>query len=562
MKRNLGQTGRPSFFIGTLSMLLLVSVNAFGGTHYIAANGSDSNNGTSKNTPWLHAPGMPNCSGACGSYTPVAGDQFIFRGGDTWHFGNSSAVPYSGGKWQIQFTGSSGSHIYFGVDQTWFSGSSWSRPILTGDNPLTPNPGVTLDYVASCTYQVGTNNVMIDLGGTSYQDVDNFDMTGLCQQTGSSPLFGHDVYITGGSGPNWIKNVYIHGWTHEKFANTSCNGGGAANCVNIALFLVGGTTHIWYSVADGSDSDPGGEQVFPPGNGMYDVAYSAVRYVQQTIGNNCHVLHDNIFEHWYATVHPNLFECVGSPSNSTGAFYNNIFRHICTDTNACPIGGLVGLWPDPTATTTEYWFNNLVYDINPADPFQYFNVGTSGQTLGTVVVFNNTFESSQSSTIYGCIGTEPLQVGNNHYTWDGSGNYYSSSCTSHFVSGSPFTELVQSHSTAGGSTQGYLSSETYPYYPGGTNPSTVGAGTNEQSTFCAALATAAASDSTLSDAASACQSDTRYACTYNNTDHTVTCPARAVVTRPTSGPWNIGAYQLSTTASPVNPPTWLPAAVH
>ena len=50
-------------------------------THYVAANGSDSNNGTSTSTPWLHAPGMPSCSGSCASYTPQAGDRFIFRGG-------------------------------------------------------------------------------------------------------------------------------------------------------------------------------------------------------------------------------------------------------------------------------------------------------------------------------------------------------------------------------------------------------------------------------------------------------------------------------------------------
>jgi len=476
----------------------------------------------------------------------VAGDQFIFRGGDTWHFGNSGATPYVGGVWSINFTGSSGSHVYFGVDMTWFSGGSWSRPILTGDNPLTPNPGVTLDFVASCTYQVSGNNVMVNFGGNTFQDFDNFEMLGVCQKTNANPLFGHDIFLTGGSGPNWIENVYIHGWTHEDFSNASCGGGGAANCVNISLFLVGGTSHVLNSVADGSDSDPGGEEVFPPGNGMYDVAYSVFRYVQQIIGNNCHLLHDNILEHWYATVHPNIYECISAPSSSSGAFYNNIIRHICTDTSACPITALVNIWPSPTITTTEYWFNNLEYDISTGVNLQYFNVGTSGQSQGQINIFNNTFEFNVSGTaLINCQPNSPLKIGNNHYIWDGSSQY--SNCSGQFVAGSPFTELKQTHATATG--QGYTSAQTYAYSPTSGGNSTVGAGTNETSVFCSALTTAAMSDATLSDAATACQSDTRYACTYNSTPHTVTCPTRTVVARPSSTAWDIGAYEFSAGAS-------------
>src|SRR5580704_6890233 len=120
--------------------LLVVPGFAFGATHYVAANGSDANNGTSKSTPWLHAPGMANCASSCASYTPAAGDSIIFRGGDTWHFGNSAAAPYVGSGWGWSWSGSNGNPIYIGVDQTWFAASSWARPILHGDNSLNPNP--------------------------------------------------------------------------------------------------------------------------------------------------------------------------------------------------------------------------------------------------------------------------------------------------------------------------------------------------------------------------------------------------------------------------------------
>ena len=74
--------------------------------YFIAASGSDTNNGTSETTPWLHAPGMQKCASNCAavlSYTSggirgsAAGLGFIFRGGDTWHFGNSGLSPYTGG---------------------------------------------------------------------------------------------------------------------------------------------------------------------------------------------------------------------------------------------------------------------------------------------------------------------------------------------------------------------------------------------------------------------------------------------------------------------------------
>ena len=53
--------------IALFIMFAVISVgNALAATtHYIAANGSDSNNGTGKTTPWLHAPGMPSCSATC-----------------------------------------------------------------------------------------------------------------------------------------------------------------------------------------------------------------------------------------------------------------------------------------------------------------------------------------------------------------------------------------------------------------------------------------------------------------------------------------------------------------
>ena len=102
----------------------------------------------------------------------------------------------------------------------------------------------------------------------------------------------------------------------------------------------------------------------------------------------------------------------------------------------------------------------------------------------------------------------------------------------------------------------YTSGETYAYSPVASANSTVGAGTNEYSGYCAALSTAG-----LTAAATACESDTTYACTYNTSNHTVTCPTRTVNARPASGAWDVGAYEFTGGSTP-SPPTNVQMIAH
>src|SRR5690348_1794507 len=93
-------------------LCLMIAGTASATTYYVAASGSDSTNGTSTSTPWQHAPGMPNFTGA---YSCSAGDRFIFRGGDAWHrsasTSDSSNVPM-GGQWSWSCGGSSSNCNY------------------------------------------------------------------------------------------------------------------------------------------------------------------------------------------------------------------------------------------------------------------------------------------------------------------------------------------------------------------------------------------------------------------------------------------------------------------
>ena len=118
----------------------MVTLSSLGITncYYVAANGSDSNTGADEAHPFLHSPGMQACVGTsgCGAvpWRLAAGTGIIFRGGDTWHFGNSSLTPYSAAKTGCSNNGnvsaglcladsnlsSSGTPIYYGVDIGWF----------------------------------------------------------------------------------------------------------------------------------------------------------------------------------------------------------------------------------------------------------------------------------------------------------------------------------------------------------------------------------------------------------------------------------------------------------
>jgi hypothetical protein len=413
-----------------------------------------------------------------------------------------------------------------------------------------PSPNTnTQYYFSSCPYTVGTANDIFSEYSQKYTILDNFEMTGMCSNA-SSP--SDDTFVRYGSGNNvYFYNLYIHGWTHTAFtcsAPTSCG-------FNISAFRGGGLGWIdtlSYIVVDGSDSD-----AFAGGfnyQGMYSLSYSVNRYTSQSIVTNNHLLHDCLFEYQYQNGHANVYESAGE-GNSTNAFYNNVFRHMSE--GQIGSAGEVCIWLKPTVGYTDFWFNNVLYDPGNTE---FFIVGQNNSNQGTIDFFNNVFQSTGSTGVVGCSATgnsDPYVAANNLYVTDTSA--YASDCAGQ---GTDTTNLTMTNATA--TADGYTASETYAYFPPSASSPTVSAGTNEgtvSSAFCSALSTAANSDSTLSPAATACLNDTTYACTYNSSSHTVTCPARTIVARPSNGKWDIGAYE-DAPSGPLQPPTDVQATAH
>jgi hypothetical protein len=557
---------------------------------FIAANGSDANSGTSESSPWLHAPGMPNCTANCKAHTVAPGDGFIFRGGDTWHFGNSSLSPYTGGTWDMYSlnwgTGSScvgfglptSGCIYYGVDKAWSAGSPWTRPILTGDNPTSKT------LVASCPFQIPNTgqfvtNTLVSMAPNSI--VDNFELLGVCSNDGSPVSGKTSAYIayfgtgTGGTGMAILQNVYLHGWTATTTAGIAGN--------NQPGTLIGGGFNGLQSfdhiVVDGSDSNPGSFAwgTFPS---FYHMRDSIVRYTNQGVGAWCHDIHDNIFEHMYnhnagAGSHTNILECnddgtgnaASQPANTPNVFYNNIIRH----DDASYLGsGQVHLWFCPE-TVPEYWFNNVMYDVAIGNDWDYAGPPIYGcQNTGGQFMFNNTLVDVQQPCYVSNVGHggQYLTV-LNELLINTSFDAGTTSCNGK----ADVTNVSMSAATA--TTLGYLSglpgtsqadtcaSElTTPCGPTLITNPTVNVGANHMA-YCTALASYTSEPAISTEAANACRYGASDACTYNTSTHSMNCPGFTPVARPTTTAWDSGAFQFSATQVKLpQPPSGLLATVN
>lgn len=504
-------------------------------TYYISKSlGSDSNSATqaqSKSTPWAHLPGMPSCASNCASYTPVAGDHFILYGGDTWvgsdlginFFWNGSAtncvLPYG--------TGATSSCMYIGTDQTWYGasvcGSSFCRPIFTCGG-------------ANCA--MGFNVIY---AGAKYVVIDDVEITGM---------FNNVIGVYTDQEEIEARNLYVHGWSHS--AGATSNLASAFQCSTDADNCVG--TFFHDSVIDGADTS---QDMFwgTYGGGVERIYNNYYRYTSGAVVNSgVNFFYNNTVEYAVYSFDGNHGNAVfvGTPLSGNYLFmFNNVIRH----TTGC--AGCVNFWfygdNNPNPSLVAYGFNNVLYDLNPSNIIDITGSAGSSSNWGTYYLFNNTVEcGTDSSTVnctYGATGGHP-------FTLYLTGNHW---ITSNSVCG-PATcpnegsdELVETVAQA--SANGYTTSQTSAFSPTASNSPTVGKATNRQS-YCTTLSALDAVTGT------ACQSDATNGVGYDTTKHKVLAPDRGPNPRPTSGAWDIGAYEFTNLQSQApQPPTNLQVAV-
>lgn len=504
---------------------LFVTEKSAAATFFISSSsGNDSNLGTSQNGPWKHAPGMRGCAALCAAYIPLPGDQFIFKGGDTWH---NDSLP-----WIWSWGGAPGNPVFIGVldnDHTWFTGSSWTRPRLDGDNPLSTTP------VPSCAQQVSGNAPFFDVGAISWIVFDNFEFRGLCWQfsaggtPGTQPPYGTDAYMdlsysSTTNGNNVYKNLFFHGWTHKAF-NCSLTGQWLTGVCDTSVAVFGPTQEygggdLWDTVLiDGSDSDSTTFGGFV-GSSVYEIKNSVIRYNSQGfVSDNTHSIHDNIFEHIVESSdnvkHSNVIKLNSEYIPATHNYiYNNVIRHVATaeTVDVCP----------QSQTGPDYYYNNIVYDV-AQQPWDFTSL-----CGGSAFFYNNTFAANGQG-----IGD------NSGASWAGTlvNNLLINTPLAGTPSGGNTNPIVLSDQQA--TDRGITFTNDYRLMGlacNGLSPCPIGTGANLTS-FCSNTPS-----STL--------------CSDSSDGATLTVRARP---SNTSNNWDVGAFQFRVTPPP---PTGLTAVVH
>jgi putative cofactor-binding repeat protein len=469
---------------------LTVSQPASPASYYIDfVSGADTHSGISKNSPWRYAPGMAGCAFNCAVFGLHPGDNVIFKGGVTWDI---TGFPLT-----VSTSGTSGNPIYYGVDQTWFAGNAWSRPVFD----LVNSTWHVAPILANAANFVTFDNLEI-----KNEEVDN---------TGSWPPRS-GITVNGGSNIT-IQNCYVHGWSiqlPQSGSDQSPSGGIAfyngstagtvQNCVldgspesNAGAGIYGGTSihgNVIENVPNGIEvtdslSDVSGNQVF-------DVAYSV-----DPIENS-----NAIF------------------AFSSASIYNNIVHDLVPGASALHLEAGAN-----QTGNTQNVYNNLVWNVGDTAPVVISSEFLGSASQSNQFIYNNTLSGGATA---GCITVNPnyfvptnLAIQNNHcisdtpatsaWCWNQTGGNFD--CGSVTTVTSANNVLMTSNAAT---SAGYTLSASFQ--PTAANSATVGVGLNLTSN----CTTAGAS----------------------------LCNDRLKVLRPSgSTAWDAGAYQFQSVAGSVAP---------
>lgn len=502
----------------TVLIILLAALPASATTYYVSSStGSDSNTSAqaqSKSTPWAHAPGMPNATGNAASYSIATGDVFTFKGCDIWFNASFPAIL-------------SATNEFWGVDKTWFNtsncSSNWNRPIFSACTSALPGAGQCTNQLsgAGC---VSSGNIFLKFNGTN-TTVDNIELRDLYWTTDAGGTCFGSVAVAQANNiaKATLSNIYFHHWGHSSGAKDG----------DAFLFFTGGTAcaqcTVDFNVWDNADNTSG-SGTYSGGSAQWpNVLHSVLSHMPNEIkpfyaGEIGYNLITHAGLSFDTSIHINCIETVGD--QGTGIYYihdNNIVKE---DTNCESLQiGNSGGGPGGHGEVDYVW--NNVWDGTSNPP----QLPQSSPT-GSLYMWNNV-NAGQSGCLqnagHGYSFNGDFMVINN-YCPNSSGNGVGSPT----VSGTKTVSNNLGPTIAAAAAQGYVNSGTYIFSPQNGSGSTVGTGLNLTSMWPAGFNT----------------NDTSYAVTEQTINGVVQAvfPARVANVRPSSGAWDVGAYEFGGTA--------------
>jgi hypothetical protein len=541
------------FLIAICVLLLIVPTGKTTGTVYYIDNSatgcggsgcSDSNTGTSKLTAWVHRPGMNNATGTAGAYSPQPGDEFIFRGGDTWGAASWPARMDN----STNACGSVGVPIIDGgLDKTWFVGSYFTRPIFSGGGTY---PGT----------RTAPSSAMLEYGYCPHWKLQTVEITGFSvTNTGNSGTTTEGMVACNNTSTCVdfeATDVYAHGWSHCTTPlypppGGTCNNGtcNIPYCSDgVAVFYINGQNNalssVHNSVIDGRDvAEPDCSHAVVAGACHSGAAFGGGPGIQYSnyIAGVANAINENITgvvnHHDLAVIDPQCdFDGVTHANvyqnniGSSGLYFYNVF--------VPSIGGCNSPFtPELSSGATGYVFNTVMLNQNASNAQGWLLQGVASSSGITWNAFNNTREPgpdggsittpiytldyAATSATFNLYNTQGITGGSLNNTIGTGGSRTLNTGT---------TNSVQSQATWNAS--GYSLSEAFPFSPM-TGGSTVHAGTSEAS-ICALI-----SDTT---AAAACLLGTTLGPTevVGEGGYVVGPSAYTPNTRTT---WDQGAYQ-------------------
>ena len=484
---------------------LLVAVPASANTYYVSySSGSNSNNGTSENTPWKSHPYQQNavgCAGAPPTYVHAAGDTFIFKQGDTWPNACFDMVIAAGGAGSPTFQ-----------YDTYTFDPLWGTPGGTTGNIGQRVGTFKFDAGGAAINGSDTLNKFIHVPAVPYIVFNGMELSGLVW-TGTGAVSGIDVTT---STNITVSNIWAHGWTHSGAVLDTLNviQGNSGTPFNASVTVFG-------SVFDGADS--GGSGIADSGTPIWNIPDAHDNVVRNTANgillNADGIAYNNAVGPVNASFDLSVRTlCLSPITMISGGYslvylYNNLV-HDCAGIPVLTQGAAAN-----SGREFDYLWNNVVYVgtvAGPQVPVQFDSISTQNVS-SSVYAWNNTIVGGTSIVCMETINRgngnfQLLQLINNHCISDQG--FITLQITAATYTNT--TNVLMSTSTA--TAQGYTSSQTYAYSPTGSGNGTVGTGTNLEATAINQFVTL--------------QQDTTYG------------GARAPNTRPPTVAWDVGAYQF------------------